>query len=298
MNAAITSPAAISSKVKPRSLWSDAWRRLISAQVARFGMAIIILFALMAVLPPLLTRYDPRTDMDLAMRLKSPSLQHFFGTDTHGRDVFNRIVHAARVSLGAGLGAVSVAVLVGTLLGLTSGFAGKWTDLVLMLLMDIMLAFPGMLLAIALVSMRGPGLFNSLLAVSVVSIPVYARIARSTVLSLKEREYVTAARCVGAGGPRILFRHIFPNSLPPVIVQATLGVASSILEIAALGFLGLGAQPPTPEWGAMLADGYKYLTTGAWWVLFFPGLAIMLTVLGFNLLGDGLRDALDPQLRQ
>jgi peptide/nickel transport system permease protein len=279
-------------------LWSDAWRRLISAQVARFGMAIIILFALMAVLPPLLTRYDPRTDMDLAMRLKSPSLQHFFGTDTHGRDVFNRIVHAARVSLGAGLGAVSVAVLVGTLLGLTSGFAGKWTDLVLMLLMDIMLAFPGMLLAIALVSMRGPGLFNSLLAVSVVSIPVYARIARSTVLSLKEREYVTAARCVGAGGPRILFRHIFPNSLPPVIVQATLGVASSILEIAALGFLGLGAQPPTPEWGAMLADGYKYLTTGAWWVLFFPGLAIMLTVLGFNLLGDGLRDALDPQLRQ
>lgn len=298
MNAAITSPAAISSTVKPRSLWSDAWRRLISAQVARFGMAIIILFALMAVLPPLLTRYDPRTDMDLAMRLKSPSLQHFFGTDTHGRDVFNRIVHAARVSLGAGLGAVSVAVLVGTLLGLTSGFAGKWTDLVLMLLMDIMLAFPGMLLAIALVSMRGPGLFNSLLAVSVVSIPVYARIARSTVLSLKEREYVTAARCVGAGGPRILFRHIFPNSLPPVIVQATLGVASSILEIAALGFLGLGAQPPTPEWGAMLADGYKYLTTGAWWVLFFPGLAIMLTVLGFNLLGDGLRDALDPQLRQ
>ncbi len=298
MSTAITSPVALSHGIKPRSLWSDAWRRLISAQVARFGMAIIILFALMSVLPPLLTRYDPRTDMDLAMRLKSPSLQHLFGTDTHGRDLFNRIIHAARVSLGAGVGAVSVAVFAGTLLGLISGFAGKWTDLVLMLLMDIMLAFPGMLLAIALVSMRGPGLFNSLLAVSVVSIPVYARIARSTVLSLKEREYVTAARCVGAGGPRILFRHIFPNSLPPVIVQATLGVASSILEIAALGFLGLGAQPPTPEWGAMLADGYKYLTTGAWWVLFFPGLAIMLTVLGFNLLGDGLRDALDPQLKQ
>ena len=302
MSTAITSPVALSHGIKPgikpRSLWSDAWRRLISAQVARFGMAIIILFALMSVLPPLLTRYDPRTDMDLAIRLQPPSQQHLFGTDTHGRDLFNRIIHAARVSLGAGLGAVSVAVLAGTLLGLISGFAGKWTDLVLMLLMDIMLAFPGMLLAIALVSMRGPGLFNSLLAVSVVSIPVYARIARSTVLSLKEREYVTAARCVGAGGPRILFRHIFPNSLPPVIVQATLGVASSILEIAALGFLGLGAQPPTPEWGAMLADGYKYLTTGAWWVLLFPGLAIMLTVLGFNLLGDGLRDALDPQLKQ
>jgi len=288
MSTAVTSPVALSPGIKPRSLWSDAWRRLISAQVARFGMAIIILFALMAVLPPLLAPYDPRTDMDLASRLKAPSQQHLFGTDTHGRDVFNRIIHAARVSLGVGLGAVSVAVLAGTLLGLVSGFAGRWTDLLLMFLMDIMLAFPGMLLAIALVSMRGPGLFNSLLAVSVVSIPVYARIARSTVLSLKEREYVTAARCVGAGGPRILFRHIFPNSLPPVIVQATLGVASSILEIAALGFLGLGAQPPTPEWGAMLADGYKYLTTGAWWVLFFPGLAIMLTVLGFNLLGDGL----------
>lgn len=295
-----SAPASLNvplTKIKPRSLWSDAWRRLVASGVARAGMAIIVLFALMSVLPPIFAPYNPAIDSDLVMRLKPPSVEHLFGTDTHGRDVFNRIVQAARVSLGMGLGAVSIAVLVGTLLGLFSGFIGRTTDLVLMFCMDILLAFPGMLLAIALVSMRGPGLENSLLAVSVVSIPVYARIARSTVLSLKEREYVTAARCLGAEGPRILFRHILPNSLPPIIVQSTLGVASSILEIAGLGFLGLGAQPPTPEWGAMLADGYKYLTSGSWWVLFFPGLAIIFTVLGFNLVGDGLRDALDPSLR-
>jgi peptide/nickel transport system permease protein len=196
-----------------------------------------------------------------------------------------------------GLGAVSLAVVIGTLLGLISGFAGKSLDLVIMFLMDILLAFPGLLLAIAVVALIGPGLFNSMLAISVVSIPVYARIARSTVLSLKEQEFVTAARCVGARSSRILFQHVFPNSLSPILVQGTLGIATAILEIAALGFLGLGQQPPYPEWGAMLADSVKYLTSGAWWVLLFPGFAIMLTVLGFNLLGDGLRDALDPRLR-
>jgi peptide/nickel transport system permease protein len=295
--APVTSSLAVPPKIKPRSLWSDAWRRLIAAQVARLGMVIIILFALMSVLPPILAPYDPTIDSNLAERLRAPSLEHPFGTDTQGRDVFNRIVHAARISLGVGLGAVSIAVIAGTILGLISGYSGGWTDLALMFLMDILRAFPGMLLAIALVAMSGPGLFNSLLAVSIVSIPVYARIARSTVLSLKQREYVVAARCVGAGDVRILFQHIFPNSLPPVIVQSTLGVAASILEIAALGFLGLGAQPPMPEWGSMLADGYKYLTSGSWWVLLFPGIAIMLTVFGFNLLGDGLRDALDPSLK-
>jgi len=296
-NSKIQTPKTDIPPRRQASLWNDAWRRLVAAPVARFGMAIVILFALMAVLPPILAPYDASTDSDLVMRLKPPSLQHPFGTDTHGRDVLIRIVHATRVSLGVGVGAVSVAVFIGTLLGLLSGFAGRWIDLVLMFMMDILLAFPGMLLAIALVAMSGPGLNNSLLAISVVSIPVYARIARSAVLSLKQREYITAAHCIGAGDLRILFRHVFPNSLPPIIVQTTLGLASSILEIAALGFLGLGAQPPTPEWGAMLADSYKYLTSGSWWVLFFPGLAIVLTVLGFNLLGDGLRDALDPQLR-
>jgi len=282
---------------KPRSLWSDARQRLLASAVARLGIAIIIMFALMAILPPLVSPYNPRVDADLTLRLQPPSSAHIMGTDTAGRDVFRRVVHAARVSLSTGIGAVTVAVVVGTLLGLASGFVGAWLDIFLMFCMDILLAFPSTLLAIAIVSMRGPGLFNSLMAVSIVNIPVYARIARSTVLSIKRREYVTAAHAVGSGSMRILFRHVFPNSLPPVVVQATLGVAVSVIEIAALGFLGLGAQPPTPEWGAMLADSYKYLTSGSWWVLFFPGLAIVLTVLGFNLFGDALRDALDPQLR-
>jgi peptide/nickel transport system permease protein len=166
-----------------------------------------------------------------------------------------------------------------------------------MRLMDVMLSFPATLLAIGIVAARGPGLDNTMLAIGVVNIPIYARLARATTLSIKEQDYITAARAIGAQPGRIIARHVFPNSLSPIIVQGTLSIATAILEAAALGFLGLGAQPPTPEWGAMLSDGYKYLTIGAWWVLLFPGLAIMLTVLGFNLLGDGLRDALDPRLR-
>jgi peptide/nickel transport system permease protein len=281
----------------PRSLWRDAWRRLIANRLARLGMAISIFFIVVAILVPFAFPYDAKIDSDLVNQLMAPSSQHLMGTDEQGRDVLNRIAQGAQASLGVGLGAVSIAVVLGTLLGLVSGFAGKWIDLVMMFVMDILLAFPGLLLAIAVVALIGPGLRNSLLAISVVSIPVYARIARSTVLSLKEQEFVTAARCVGAPSQRILFRHVFPNSLSPILVQGTLGIATAILEIAALGFLGLGQQPPYPEWGAMLADSVKYLTSGAWWVLLFPGFAIMLTVLGFNLLGDGLRDALDPRLR-
>ena len=280
-----------------RSLWSDARRRLLANATARFGMFIIVFFIFLAIVPPMIKPYNARIDSDLSQRLQPPSLQHPFGTDTQGRDVLRRVVYGARVSLGVGLAAVSIAVVLGTFIGLVSGYLGSKLDLSLMFIMDILLAFPSTLLAIAIVSMRGPGLFNSLVAVSIVSIPVYARIARSSVLALKRREFVTSARAVGSGGTRILFRHIFPNSLPPIVVQSTLGVATAVLEIAALGFLGLGAQPPTPEWGAMLADSYKYLTSGAWWVIIFPGLAIMLTVLGFNLFGDGLRDALDPQMR-
>lgn len=281
----------------PRSLWRDAWRRLMSNRLARLGLAICIFFLFLAVAVPFLFPYNAKIDSDLVNQLKEPSAEHWMGTDEQGRDVMNRIAHGAQASLGVGLSSVAIAVIIGTLLGLISGFAGKTVDLVLMFFMDIMLAFPGLLLAIAIVALVGPGLRNSLFAIAVVSIPVYARIARSTVLSLKEQEFVTAARCVGSPSSRILFRHIFPNSLSPVIVQGTLGIASAILEIAALGFLGLGQQPPYPEWGAMLADSVKYLTSGAWWVLLFPGFAIMLTVLGFNLLGDGLRDALDPRLR-
>ena len=281
----------------PRSLWRDAWQRLIANRLARLGIALTVFFLLLAIVVPFAFPYNAKIDSDLVNQLLPPSLDHLMGTDEQGRDVMVRIAHGAQASLGVGLGAVSLAVIVGTFLGLVSGFAGKSIDLVIMFLMDILLAFPGLLLAIAVVALIGPGLINSMLAISVVTIPVYARIARSTVLSLKEQEFVTAARCVGASSPRILFQHVFPNSLSPILVQGTLGIATAILEIAALGFLGLGQQPPYPEWGAMLADSVKYLTSGSWWVLLFPGLAIMLTVLGFNLLGDGLRDALDPRLR-
>jgi peptide/nickel transport system permease protein len=284
-------------RTRSRSPAAAAWRRLISSPVARAGLAIVCAFTLMAIVTPIVHNYEPKTDSDLASRLKPPTRAHLLGTDSLGRDVLVRVLHGTRVSLGLGISSVAVAALLGSTLGLLAGYLGRRTDLALMLCMDILLAFPGTLLAIAIVAMIGPGLRNSLLAISIVAIPVYARIARSAVLELRELEFVTAARALGGRGSHVVVRHILPNSLPPLIVQTTLAIAFAVLQAAALGFLGLGAQPPTPEWGAMLADSYKYFTTGAWWVFFFPGAAIMLSVLGFNLLGDGLRDALDPRLR-
>jgi peptide/nickel transport system permease protein len=274
-----------------------AWRRLLASPVARAGLVLVCVFVLVAGLAPLVHDYDPKTDSSLGERLKPPSREHVFGTDSLGRDILVRVIHAARVSLGLGISSVIVAAVIGSVLGLLAGYAGRTTDLAVMLCMDILLAFPGTLLAIAIVAMIGPGLRNSLLAISTVAIPVYARIARGAVLELRELEFVTAARAIGGSSQHVVLRHIFPNTLPPLIVQTTLAIAFAILGAAALGFLGLGAQPPTPEWGAMLADSYKYFTSGAWWVFFFPGAAIMLSVLGFNLVGDGLRDALDPRLR-
>lgn len=280
-----------------RSPAGTAWRRLRSSPVARAGLGIVCAFVLIAVITPAVHRYDAKTDSDLALRLRPPTGAHPFGTDTLGRDILIRVLHGARVSLGLGVSSVAVAAVVGSALGLLAGYAGRRVDLVLMFSMDILLAFPATLLAIAIVAMIGPGLRNSLYAISLVSIPIYARLSRGAVLALREQEFVTAARALGLSDRRVLLRHIFPNTLPPLIVQTTLAIAFAILEAAALGFLGLGAQPPTPEWGAMLADSYKYFTSGAWWVFFFPGAAIMLSVLGFNLLGDGLRDALDPRLK-
>jgi peptide/nickel transport system permease protein len=280
-----------------RSPLDAALHRLLANRVARGGLVIITVFTLMAVLSPVLLPYNPQVDADLLARLKPPSWTHPFGTDALGRDILIRIFHGARVSLGLGVGSVVVAALVGSLLGLMAGYAGRRVDLYIMFCMDILLAFPATLLAIAIVAMIGPGLRNSLIAISVVSIPFYARITRGEVLALREREFVTAARGLGGSARRIVLWHIFPNTLPPISVQTTLAIAFAILEAAALGFLGLGAQPPMPEWGAMLADSYKFFTSGAWWAFFFPGAAIMLSVLGFNLVGDALRDALDPRLR-
>jgi peptide/nickel transport system permease protein len=290
-------PLALGMTRKQSSLWGDAVGRLKRSSNARAGFIVILAFVLIGIFVPLLVDYNPRVDSDLANRLKGPSIANIFGTDDQGRDVFRRVLFGANISLRVGIIAVSLAMVVGSTVGLASGFLGGMTDIVAMRIIEVMMAFPATLLAIGIVATRGPGLDNTMLAIGVVQIPVYARLSRSVALSLKERDYILAARCLGASSFRQIFRHILPNSLSPLIVQSSLSVAGAILEAAALGFLGLGAQPPTPEWGAMLADGYKYLTIGAWWVLLFPGIAIMLTVLGFNLLGDGMRDALDPSLR-
>lgn len=389
-----------------RSLWVDAWRRMISSNTARIGMAIAVFFILSAVLAHFFWEYDARTDIDYSLKLKPPNLFpteeidsiHPFGTDKLGRDIFRRVVHGGWNSLRVGLVAVGISLSIGGFLGLIAGFydsmpifrterifllggiglalgslsawiAGQplqivffaglgissayWDELlkgkklrmlffalfgalvsglfgflanpyigivcgvlgllfgwilslplggralttIIMRAMDILLAFPTYLLAIAIVAFLGPGLEKGMIAIGVVGIPIYARLVRSTVLSVIQKEYILAAQATGEGHGRIMFRHILPNTLSPVIVQTTMGLAGAILSAAALGFLGLGAIPPEPEWGSMLGASYRYLASGAWWAVSFPGLAIMLSVLGFNLLGDGLRDALDPKLQ-
>ena len=389
-----------------RSLWVDAWRRLISSRTAQLGMAIVAIFVLSAVYAHYFWDYDPKTDLDYSLKLKPPTLipneevpsVHLFGTDKLGRDIFRRTVHGGWNSLRVGIVAVGISMIIGVLLGLLAGFyesmritymerialmalmglalgalsawiawqpiqailfgglgvvsviferflagnrlriilyalvglvlggipsllvsptaavicgiwglliggvlsfplGGRFFSNVVMRAMDIILSFPAYLLAVAIVAFLGPGLEKGMIAIGVVGIPVYARLTRSAVLSVSQKEYVLAAQSVGESHSRIIFRHIFPNILSPLIVQATMGLASAILSAAALGFLGLGAIPPEPEWGSMLGDSYRFLTSGAWWAVLFPGLAIMFSVLGFNLLGDGLRDALDPKLR-
>ena len=389
-----------------RSLWLDAWRRLISSYTALLGMFIVAVFVFSAVGAHYFWEYEPKKDLDYSLKLKPPTLianeevpsVHIFGTDKLGRDIFRRVVHGGWNSLRVGIVAVGIALIIGGLIGLVSGFyenismtsmervflfgltgfvmgllsawvagqpiqafflaglgvaavlfpkfqkdkplrllifaaaggvltaipalfvggtvalvCGIWGLLTgallsrnldgiffsstMMRLMDIVLSFPGYLLAIAIVAFLGPGLEKGMIAIGIVSIPIYARLTRSAVLSVIQKEYILAAQSVGEGHGRIIFRHLTPNILSPVIVQTTMGLAAAILAAAALGFLGLGAIPPEPEWGAMLGDSYRYLASGAWWAVLFPGLAIMLAVLGFNLLGDGLRDALDPKLR-
>jgi peptide/nickel transport system permease protein len=275
---------------------TDALRRLVRDRAAMAGLALIVAMAILAVAAPLVARYSP-VEQELVQRLKPPSGAHWFGTDNLGRDVFARVVYGGRISLRVGFVAVVLGVVVGSLLGLLAGYGGRAADSLISRLMEIVLAFPSTLLAIAIVAARGPGIDNTMMAIGAISVPIYARLMRSSVLAIKEREFITAARCTGASGARILFGHILPNGLSPLIVQATLGVATAIIEAAALGFLGLGAQPPTPEWGLMLTDARNFLLNAPW-AMIFPGLAIMLTVLGLNLFGDGLRDALDPQLRQ
>ncbi len=280
---------------RSRGLLIDAWHRLLSSWNGRVGLLVVVLFIVVGIAAPIVDSYDPTTDSNLAESRRSPSMEHLFGTDRLGRDMFRRILHGTRISLTIGVLVVAAAGTVGTLLGLVAGYFGGRLDTVIMRLMDVLLAFPGILLAIAIVAVRGPGLTNTMVAVTVLGLPGYARVMRSMVISLREREYIQAAYMVGAKDLRVMFRHILPNSLSPLIVQATMGVGGAILLAAALGFLGLGAQPPAPEWGAMISDGIPFLRQSPHMV-FFPGMMIMLSVLGFNLLGDGLRDALDPTM--
>lgn len=283
---------------KKRSQWAELWKNLKRNKMALFGLVILVIIVLLAVFADQIANYDQVViKQNLKMRLKPPSAQHWLGTDEFGRDIFARLVHGARVSLKVGLIAVGIAIVVGGFLGAIAGYYGDKLDNVIMRVMDIFLAVPSILLAIAIVSALGPNLLNLMIAVSISSIPRYARIVRASVLSIRDQEFVEAARAIGAGDARIIFRHIIPNSLAPVIVQGTLGVANAILATAGLSFIGLGIQPPAPEWGSMLSGGRQYLRY-AWWVTTFPGVAIMITILSLNLLGDGLRDALDPRLKQ
>ena len=271
------------------------WRRFRRSSGAPLGAFVIAVILLAAVFAPLIAPQDPLAQ-HLAAQSQPPSSAHWFGTDKLGRDVFSRIVYGARTSIGIGFVAVGLAITVGTTIGLLAGYLGGGVESALMGAMDLMLAFPSIILAIAITTILGPSITNLMIAVGIVYIPQYARLARSSVLALKDVEYVEAARALGARLPRILARHILPNILAPLLVQATLGIATAELEAAGLSYLGLGARPPAPEWGAMLNDARDYWVEAPW-ALVVPGAAITILVLGFNLLGDGLRDALDPKLR-
>ena len=283
--------------VKKQNQWVEAWKRLTKNWSAMAGLAILVIVILAAIFADVLYDYDNVViKQNISARLQAPSAEHWFGTDEVGRDVFARIVHGARISLAIGLSANVVSLTIGGILGACAGFYGGKLDMIIMRIMDVFLAIPGTLLAICIMAALGSSVTNVVIAMAVSGCPGYARIVRSAVMPVRDMEYVEAARAIGCTNKRIIFAHVIPNSLAPIIVQATMHVASVILTIAGLSFLGLGISPPTPEWGSMLSAGRAYIR-GNSYLTMFPGLAIMITILALNLLGDGLRDALDPRLR-
>ena len=298
--AQVQQDAAVAPAVETRSRWNDFRRVFFSNRLALLGTAVMGVFILMAVFAPLIAPYGP-LQQDLASKFAPPSRAHLMGQDELGRDILSRVIYGARISLTAGLAAVGIATAAGTLIGVVAGYFGRWPDSVLMRLMDVVLSFPSILLAIMIVSILGPSLPNAMLAVGIVFVPQIARVVRSAVLSVRERDFIEAERALGASNARIVFSGILPNSMAPLIVQATLTLATAILDVAALSFLGLGARAPTPEWGAMLTDafrsGFGVFVTGQHAII-FPGIAIALSVLSVNFIGDGLRDALDPRRRR
>ena len=275
--------------VRPRR-----WPVWLRSPLTVAGLVLITIFALCAVFAPLLAPADPLKQV-LSTRLKPPAAAHWLGTDELGRDVLSRMLFGARISLLVGVVVVGLAGTLGTFVGLVAGYTGGWLDEGLMRLTDVFFAFPALILAMAIAGALGPSLTNAIIAIAVVSWPVYARLVRAQVLTLREREYVEAARSLGASTPRIIWQHILPNTLAPLLVQASFDMGGAILVAAGLSFIGFGTQPPTPEWGVMISDGRSYISTQPWLSL-FPGLAILFTVAAFNLIGDGLRDAFDPRL--
>jgi len=284
-------------KTKKRSQSADVWKRLKKSKAAVIGLVIIVIFVCMAIFAPVIADYDTQViKMNISERLEGPSSNHFFGTDEYGRDIFYRIVYGTRISLFVGVISVGIALSIGGFLGAIAGYYGGKLDNAIMRVLDVLLAIPAILLAITIVSALGSSIINLMIAVGISNIPGFARVVRAAILSVKDQEYIEAARAIGAKDHTIILKHVLPNSMAPIIVYATLKVATAIMATASLSFIGLGVQPPTPEWGSMLASGRQYMRDQMY-IVMFPGLAIVMAVLSLNLIGDGLRDALDPKLK-
>ena len=281
--------------LRQTSFMRDVWRRFRRNHLALAGMGIVIVLCLLAIFAPYVAPYDP-VHVDLDLQFSPPSAQHLFGADLYGRDLLSRVIYGARISLLIGLIPTLISMIIGSSLGVLAGFYGRWVDVVIMRLADIVMSFPSIILAMVVTYILGASLFTLFIALSVVGWASAARVVRSQALSLRQRDFVTAARSVGVGDYRIMFRHIIPNCLAPILVLLTLGIPSAIMAEAGLSFLGVGAQPPTPSWGLMVNESQQYIFSAPW-ASIMPGLAILVTVLGFNFVGDGLRDAIDPYLR-
>ena len=283
-------------KTKKSSQWRDVWRRLRKNRMAMFGLCVLILLVFLAIFADVVAPYG-YDEQNYSQLLELPSWQHIMGTDNYGRDIFSRIVYGTRISLLIGFISLAISTVVGSILGACAGYFGGASDTIIMRGSDILMAIPRTVLAIAIATTLGPGLVNAMIAVAIGTIPSFTRVVRASTLTVKDQEYVEAARAIGASNFHIIKKYIFPNVLAPIIVQATLGVGTAILLAASLSFLGIGISPPTPEWGSMLSAARSYMRD-YWHMVLFPGLAIMITVLALNLFGDGLRDALDPKLKK
>lgn len=291
-----TTTATLKTMTKERNLWTDAWGRLRKNLFAMFGLVLLLLIVFVAFFASQVAPYDPNLQ-DYTATMQSPSSSHWLGTDNFGRDILSRIIYGAQISLRLGLFGTLIGASVGSLLGAVAGYFGGFVDTLIMRLLDVQMAFPGILLAIIVIAVMGISEMNVIIAIGVFSFPTFARVIRGAFLVLREQDFVLAAKAVGAGSNRILFRHLLPNSLSPILVLATIRLGTAILTAASLGFLGLGVKPPSPEWGTMLSEGRNYMQLAPH-IAIFPGLAILITVVALNLLGDGLRDAIDPRTRK